>query len=69
MGLKKWIIISASILFVAFVIILLENRFAEQKDIFFYLNDWTSWVMLFLLLVAIKGIIEWVLKWEIRTLK
>ncbi len=65
----KWVIIIGSFAFLAYFAVALHFRFEELREVFFYLDDWFSWIMVFLLILALKGILEWFFKWELRTLK
>jgi uncharacterized membrane protein YcjF (UPF0283 family) len=38
---------------------------AEFKDLFFYQDDWISYIMVFVFVMAITGVFKWLLKEEI----
>jgi len=65
----KWIIIIASIAFAAYLAVSFHIWAEEYKSLFMYMDDWVSWIFVFLLIFALKGIFEWLLQWEIRALK
>jgi hypothetical protein len=65
----KWIIIILSIAFVGYLSIQFHFWAEEYKSLFFYMDDWASWIFVFLLIFALKGIFEHLLKWEVKALK
>jgi hypothetical protein len=61
-------IILISFAFLAYIIIAFHFWAMEYKDLFFYLDDYTSWIFAFILVASITGILKWLFKWELRSL-
>ncbi|HNV01180.1 MAG TPA: hypothetical protein PKK60_02010 [archaeon] len=68
MKLRNLLILILSFCFLAYIVVTLHFWAMEYKDLFFYLNDWTSWIFAFILVMAITGVLKWIFKWELRSL-
>ena len=66
MNWTRIILISASLLLVAYFTFQLDLWAGDFKNLFYYLGDWKSWFALAALLYAIKGIVQWLLLAEVR---
>ncbi|MEI7961169.1 MAG: hypothetical protein WCI04_02435 [archaeon] len=65
----SWLIIIISILLVAAISFSIDLWAGEWKDLFFYLDDWRMWIVIFVTIWVVKKILEWALKTEVRVLK
>ncbi|NMA44481.1 MAG: hypothetical protein GX950_01555 [Candidatus Diapherotrites archaeon] len=68
MKLINIIILFLSFCFLAYISIKLHFWSMEYKNMFFYLDDYTSLIFVFLLIISITGILKWLYKWELRSL-
>ena len=66
MNWTRWILLSITIVIALYFLFQLEIWGAEYKDIFFYLNDWNSYIAAFALILSVSMILKWFVKWEIR---
>ncbi|MCX6803621.1 MAG: hypothetical protein NTY48_03550 [Candidatus Diapherotrites archaeon] len=69
MKLKGWIILAISILIVAAATIVIDKWASEWKNLFFYMDDWRMWIILFVFIYLVKKILEKLLIVEARILK
>ena len=65
MGYKRWILIGITILIVGALTFAVETWAKDFKDLFFYMNDWTSWIFVGLFVAALTGIFKWILDTEV----
>ena len=65
MKLMRWALILAACIVAFYVTLNFNIYFEEFKQIFFYTNDWMSYLMVMLLIIAIGGIFRWFVKQEI----
>ena len=65
----SWFIIIITLLIVAALSFSIDLWAREWKDLFFYLDDWRMWIIIFVGILVIKKILEWALKAEVRVLK
>jgi len=63
------ILIIGTLIFVAWITFSFQIWAGEYKDLFFYLNDWKSWVMLTVFIFALGGIFKWLLMEEVKLTK
>jgi len=69
MKLISWTIIILSILLVAALFFSIDLWAGEWKDLFFYLEDWRMWVIIFVFVYLVKEIIQRLLIAEVKVLK
>ena len=65
----SWLIIIITLLGVAALTISIDKWAGEWKDLFFYLDNWWMWVVVFAAVWVVKKLLEWFLKAEVRVLK
>ncbi|VVB75595.1 Uncharacterised protein [uncultured archaeon] len=65
----SWLVIIISILAVAYLFFTIDLWAGQWKDLFFYLDDWRMWIVVFFIVWLIKKVVEWVLITEVRLLK
>ena len=62
----RLLLIGVSLLIVAYLLFSLEVWAGDFKNLFFYLNDWRSWIAVAALIYAAQGIIKWLLMEEVK---
>lgn len=69
MKLGSWMIIIITLLAVAAISFSIDLWANEWKDLFFYLDNWWMWIIIFIAVYVVKKILEWVLRAEVRVLR
>ena len=65
----KWTILIVSLILVLVLLISIDNWAADWKNLFFYIDDWTSWIFVGLLVMSVTGIIRLLFHYENKLLK
>ncbi|MFA6268745.1 MAG: hypothetical protein WCW13_05255 [archaeon] len=69
MKLTKWIFIIFSILIVAWALFSIDKWASDWKGLFFYQDNWIFYGFVVVMVFAVSGIIQWILKTEVKILK
>ncbi|MBT4192067.1 MAG: hypothetical protein HOE11_02055 [Candidatus Diapherotrites archaeon] len=65
MTLGRWLLISVTFVIAAIMTFQVYVWSDEFKHMFSYQNDWISYAMVFLFVMALTGVFKWLLKEEI----
>jgi hypothetical protein len=66
MNTKRWVLISITFAITAFFMFQVYIWSEEFKHQFMYSNDFISYAMVFIFVIALTGIFKWFLKQEIK---
>lgn len=65
MGLYRALLIGITIIIAAYFLFTIDIWAGQYKNLFAYMNDWRSWIMLGALVYSVEGIIKWLLNEEV----